>query len=181
MSRSRAVDVIAYTKASERMHALDQFKKSDAGVLLAPSMDRGIDLPGELCEVIIVVKMPFMATNDKQVQRRMYSKGGQIWYATQTLKSLVQMTGRGMRSEDDLCECFILDGQFLTNVWRNSRRLLPNWWVESIDFGGGWYLTPTTNVSKPVTESLLLSHPTVTLQNPHDGKIDLHFRALPVT
>lgn len=108
-------EVIACLKAGDRGDTIDQLKKSEGGVLLGPGFDRGIDLPGEDCELIIIPKIPYASTNDKQVQKRMYSgSAGQIWYATQTLKSLVQMTGRGMRSEDDLCECVSPETRILT-------------------------------------------------------------------
>lgn len=42
------------------------------------------------------------------------------------------MTGRGMRSDDDFCESYILDTQFHNNIWRRYRGLLPSWWKEAV-------------------------------------------------
>ena len=50
----------------------------------------------------------------------------------QTVRSLVQMTGRAMRHEDDTCEIYIIDAQFMENVWKKSKHLLPEWWKEAI-------------------------------------------------
>ena len=49
----------------------------------------------------------------------------------ETVRSLVQMTGRGMRHEDDWCISYILDRQFTSNVWK-KRHLIPDWWQTSL-------------------------------------------------
>ena len=129
--------VLMYTKASERESMLAKFKRTPGSVLLASSMDRGVDLPEDDCRVVIVTKMPFMSLKDKQVSKRMYTSGGQLWYQVQTIRSLVQMTGRHVRSEKDVGYTYILDRQFVSNVWKHGERLLPDWWKESIDWTGG--------------------------------------------
>lgn len=42
------------------------------------------------------------------------------------------MTGRGMRSIDDSCDSYILDRQFISNIWKKNQSLLPNWWKEAV-------------------------------------------------
>ena len=128
--------ILKYTKASEREEALNRFKSSHAAVLLASSMDRGVDLPHDDCRVVIVTKMPYLSLGDKQVSKRMHSPNGQFWYQVQTIRSLVQMTGRHVRSADDVGVTYILDQQFVTNVHRHGRHLLPTWWAESLDWTG---------------------------------------------
>lgn len=123
---------LMYHTADEREHVLDQFRRSMGAVLLAPSMDRGVDLPYDSCRVIVVTKIPFPNMGDKQVSKRMYTPGGKSWYSVQTIRSLVQMTGRGMRFEDDQCTTFILDGQFGSNLWPSSYRVIPRWWKEAV-------------------------------------------------
>lgn len=120
-----------YSRASDRDGALDAFKV-EGGVLLAPSMDRGVDLPGDLCRTQLIAKMPYLYLGDRQVQERMKRVGGQTWYQVQTARSLVQATGRGVRNADDWCDTWILDGQF-SAFWRGGgRRLLPEWWRDAI-------------------------------------------------
>lgn len=125
-----------YQNAAERSLVLEQFRRTPGGVLLAPSLDRGIDLPGDDCRVVVVAKVPFPDLGDKQIAARLYSKGGNHWYRVQTVRTLCQMTGRGMRSEDDQCDIYILDKQFVSNVWAKSRRLLPDWWREALVWSG---------------------------------------------
>jgi Rad3-related DNA helicase len=130
--------IITYRSAGEKQKAIDRYLYGDATVLLAPSLDRGIDLPDDNCRVIIVCKVPFPNLGDKQIQTRTYStKGGQNWYSVRTIRSLVQMTGRGMRHEDDMCESYILDSQFIKMVWQKNKHLLPQWWKDALVWDRG--------------------------------------------
>ena len=45
------------------------------------------------------------------------------WYGNQMLKTLVQACGRGVRSEDDYCETYILDGSIFDAINRNKKKL----------------------------------------------------------
>ncbi len=121
-----------YRDASQRSMAVENFRSSRNGILLAPSLERGIDLPQDACRVVIVTKIPFPFLGDKQIAARLYSKGGQSWYNTETIRSLIQMTGRGVRSADDFCASYILDKQFTANLWKKSRHLIPKWWQDAI-------------------------------------------------
>lgn len=125
--------VITYASGRERDMALMRYSRSRAGVLLAPSMDRGVDLKDDLCRVVVVAKVPFPNLGDRQVSSRLRGPGGQAWYNVQTVRTLVQMTGRGVRSESDWCRTYILDSQFLSNTWKKCKGLLPGWWREAVE------------------------------------------------
>lgn len=135
-----------YTGADERTGALDKFRASgrsgDRGsnrndnkgyVLIAPSLDRGVDLPDEQCRVQLICKVPYPYLGDRQVSARLHSQGGQVWYNVQTVRSIVQMSGRGVRHKDDWCKTYILDSQFL-DLWNKARGLFPKWYVEAIEW-----------------------------------------------
>ncbi len=111
---------ITYRSAKDREKALEDFRKSPNGILIAPSFERGIDLSDDQCRVVVVAKVPFPYLGDKQINKRLYSRGGQGWYSMQTIRSLVQMTGRAMRHEDDHCEIYIIDRQFMQSVWKRQ-------------------------------------------------------------
>jgi len=129
--------LVTYHSTSEKQRAIDTYLSKPGGVFLAPSLDRGIDLPNDDCRVIVVCKIPFPNLGDKQVSARLYSKGGRQWYAVGTIRSLVQMTGRGMRSTDDYCESYLLDKNFLDLVWHRHRNLLPKWWTDALVWNKG--------------------------------------------
>jgi ATP-dependent DNA helicase DinG len=125
--------LVTYSTSAEKQRAIDRYLYTETSVLLAPSLDRGIDLPQDDCRVIVVCKIPFPNLGDKQVSAKLHSSGGRLWYTVKTVRSLVQMTGRGMRSEDDFCSSYILDASFITNIWRRNRHLLPIWWKEAVN------------------------------------------------
>lgn len=128
--------ILTYSQANERERVLDEYITTHAAVLLASSLDRGVDLPDDDTRVIVIAKCPFPYLGDKQVQQRFYGTGarGRSWYATQTVRKMVQMTGRGMRHADDWCVSYILDKQFGSNVWKNSRHLVPEWWKAALEW-----------------------------------------------
>lgn len=126
--------ILTYINSAGREAALAEYKQSARGVLVAPSMDRGIDLPGDLCRVQIIVKVPFPNLGDKQVSARMHSQGGQQWYAIQTVRTIMQMCGRGVRSDTDHAITYILDSQFRSNIWTKSQGLFPRWWRDGVRF-----------------------------------------------
>jgi len=124
--------VFTYQNSKQREQALSDWLESENGIMLAPSFERGVDLKDDLCRVIVVAKVPFPSLGDKQVNGRLYTKGGQGWYSMLTVRSIVQMTGRGMRSKDDWCETYILDRQFVKNIMNKNRNLLPKWWSDAL-------------------------------------------------
>jgi ATP-dependent DNA helicase DinG len=120
---------------SNRQEVLDMFKESDQPlVLCSPSLERGVSLEQDLCRGIIVAKAPFGYLGDPIISARVYgSPLGKVWYDATMLNTVLQSTGRGMRSEDDSCETWILDEQF-KRVFLKSPLLLPEWWKEAVEF-----------------------------------------------
>ena len=117
----------------EKEHILAEFKKSkEPLVLVSPVMDRGIDLPYDLCRFVICVKVPYPDLSDKQTNNRLYgSRYGKTWYRGEAARSIVQMSMRGMRAVDDECSTWILDSQF-ANLYSKSHELFPDWWREAL-------------------------------------------------
>ena len=81
-----------------------------------------------------MAKVPFPYLGDPQVSKRMHMPGGKQWYAVQTVRTIVQMTGRGVRSKDDWCATYVLDSQFGSNIYKRHKRLFPEWWREAVEF-----------------------------------------------
>jgi ATP-dependent DNA helicase DinG len=129
--------IVTYSQAIDRQRAIDLYLASPSSILVASSLDRGIDLPADDCRAIVVCKVPYPNLGDKQVSARLHSQGGQTWYNVKTVRSIVQMTGRGMRSEDDSCESYILDKSFITRIWKRNQNLLPQWWKDALVWDRG--------------------------------------------
>lgn len=124
--------LVTYTDGRDRERVLSEYKRTPGCVMLAPSMARGIDLPGDLCRVQVIAKTPFLSLADAQVSRRTHLPGGDVWYSVQAIRDIVQMTGRAVRSKDDWAITYIFDGQFASNLWRRNKMLFPDWWRESV-------------------------------------------------
>lgn len=125
------IPVHTYLSSDGRDEAVDRFTR-DGGVLIASSLERGVDLVGDLCRVVIVAKVPFPNMGDRRTSARMRLQGGRSWYATQTARSIVQMTGRGVRSHEDWATTYVFDTQF-SKFWRQWKQLLPKWWRDAVE------------------------------------------------
>lgn len=126
--------MITYSNAQDRAKVLNEFKTSRNGtIMVASSMERGIDLMGDLCNVVILGKIPFGNLGDKQIAARLYSdkKHGRLWYVVNTIRSIVQASGRAFRSADDQCDIWIIDEQF-SRLYTENKGLFPAWWKEAL-------------------------------------------------
>lgn len=128
--------LMTYDTAKDRDKVIERYRRTEGAVLIAPSLERGVDFKGDDCRVVAVCKIPFPNISDRQISARLHSRGGQMWYSVATVRSLVQMTGRATRSAEDHSVNYILDEQFVSNVWKKSKHLLPSWWREAVDMSG---------------------------------------------
>lgn len=98
--------------SKNRIEQLEEFKKSeDPVVLISPSMNEGVDLPGDLCRFQIIYKLPYPDLADKQIRLR--ANADEDWYNYKTALSLIQTYGRGMRFDDDYCMTYLIDSRIL--------------------------------------------------------------------
>lgn len=132
--RDGAIDrpVYTYRESGSRDLTLAKFRRDERSVLVAASMDRGVDLADDDCRVVVVAKIPFPNLGDAQISKRMRMPGGQQWYAVQAVRKLVQMTGRAVRSSEDWCVTYVLDKQMTSNILNKHKGLLPKWWTEAL-------------------------------------------------
>ncbi|MBQ6813750.1 MAG: DEAD/DEAH box helicase family protein [Methanobrevibacter sp.] len=108
----------------DREKVLKEFEYSgEPLVLVSPSMDEGVDLPGDKCSFQIIFKVPYLPfETDKQIKKR--KSFDQDWYFYRTVLKLIQTYGRGMRFEEDKCETYILDNR-LKSLVRYNKDLFP--------------------------------------------------------
>ena len=132
--------ISTFTASRDRQAAIDRFLTMPGGVLMGPAMERGLDLPDDACRAVVICRVAYPFKGDPRVAARSL-EGGTWWMlqAIETIATLVQMTGRGMRHMDDFCVAYILDSQFkkiqqhglYANRW-------PTWWKESLVDFTGW-------------------------------------------
>eukprot|EP00697_Spironema_sp_BW2_P011001 gnl/Spiro4/26564_TR13229_c0_g2_i1.p1 gnl/Spiro4/26564_TR13229_c0_g2~~gnl/Spiro4/26564_TR13229_c0_g2_i1.p1 ORF type:complete len:533 (+),score=-104.66 gnl/Spiro4/26564_TR13229_c0_g2_i1:2377-3975(+) len=119
--------VFTYESASGRARAIREFKSKPGAVLLAPGLERGVDLPDDLCRAQVILKVPYLSLGDKQVTERLYNTpDGKVWYNQHVASTIIQMVGRGVRSKEDYCVCYVLDKGFV-EWYKGWGHLLPKW------------------------------------------------------
>ena len=101
---------------------LDKHFSSDKPTIMAsPSMSHGVDLKDDLARFQIIIKAPYLPTNDKRVERMMKSDFN--WYTNKMLSSLIQACGRGVRSNKDHCVTYILDAAIVENILKYKHKI----------------------------------------------------------
>jgi Rad3-related DNA helicase len=112
-----------------RNAVLERFKRSSPPAILAsPSFDKAIDLPGAECELIIIAKVPFPYLGSKVMKKRSKNRR---YYTHETLMTIIQMAGRGVRSEIDVCPTIVLDAAG-PRFFKQARRMIPKGIQEAI-------------------------------------------------
>lgn len=96
-------------------------KSDEPTVIVSPSMTFGVDLKDSLARFQIIVKSAFLPLGDIRV-KRLFDED-KIWYTNKMLINLVQSCGRGIRSKDDYCVTYILDGAAGEVVLANKHKL----------------------------------------------------------
>jgi len=132
----RNADRLIMHTREDREEKLREFKASgDGKVLISVAMAEGIDLPDDAARWAVVTKVPFPYLGDPVVKARMAAPGGQLWYSTQTARTLQQMVGRHVRGPNDWGKTFILDASF-EGFYRRNRDLFLPWFREGLLAGG---------------------------------------------
>ena len=98
-------------------------------VLISPSMTEGVDLKGDLSRFQIICKVPYPYLGDKLVRKKMNK--WKWWYPLQTAKTIVQATGRSVRSNNDTAVTYILDSDF-EMFYNRNRSMFPTGFKESL-------------------------------------------------
>lgn len=121
--RSRHRDILMTHTSKDSRRTIERFRTSAApSILVSPSVEEGFDFPGELCRYQIVLKVPFIDGRSPLAKAR--KKSDKDYPSYVAALALVQMVGRGMRSDDDYCETFILDDHW---SWFRNKVKFPEW------------------------------------------------------
>lgn len=102
---------LLYNNAKEKTRLLTIHQMSKDTILIGPTLVEGIDLPGEQCRFIIILKVPYPVIVNEYVKRKIQLFP--LWYNSVTSNTIIQGIGRGNRFKDDYCVTYILDACFL--------------------------------------------------------------------
>jgi Rad3-related DNA helicase len=128
-----ASNLLYPTKADDREAAVNElikYAESDvAKILISPSVTEGYDFAGPIARWQIIPKAPYANLKDKQVEARM--NADKEWYSMQTVMTVIQACGRGVRNDQDYCKTYILD-QDLCNLYHRNNEMFPEWFQEAV-------------------------------------------------
>jgi Rad3-related DNA helicase len=96
-------------------------------VIVSPSMTFGVDLRDDLARFQIIVKGAFLPLSDVRI-KRLFDED-KVWYTNKMLINLVQACGRGIRSKEDYCVTYILDGTLFDIIIQNKDKL-PKYFID---------------------------------------------------
>ena len=115
--------LLMYNNTSEKKQAINNFESFHGKILIGPSLLEGLNFADDLCRFIIVMKVPYASLADRLVKSKMQVYPN--WYINDVINKMVQGLGRGVRSKDDWCESYILDGCWNDIMTRSSQFLTP--------------------------------------------------------
>lgn len=109
---------VGHTPAEAHRNAWD-------AVEVSPSCTEGVDLKDDLCRWQVLTAVPYPPAGSGFYQR-LLSKGGWLTYNTHTLRQIMQMLGRPVRSKTDHAVSYMADTRFngfIQKMWKN----IPQW------------------------------------------------------
>jgi Rad3-related DNA helicase len=104
-------------RSGETRKAAETFKRSSPpSVLVSPAFVEGADFPDDQLRVIVICKVPFATSTDPLFKAR--CKRDEMYRFEMAAMKIVQMAYRGMRSERDWLEVFVVDDHFSYMRWK---------------------------------------------------------------
>ena len=110
--------MLMYNGSREKVSTVKIHQMSSDTILVGPTLNTGVDLPGDDCRFIIILKVPYPTLMDKLVNER--NKLYPLWYNSHTSNEMIQGIGRGVRYNGDWCVTYILDASF-DQLYRSTK------------------------------------------------------------
>ena len=102
--------MLVYNGSREKTTMVAIHKMSEDTILVGPTLNEGVDLPGDECRFIIILKVPYPSLGDRYVKEKI--KFFPLWYNSSTSNEIIQGIGRGIRFDGDWCVTYIFDACF---------------------------------------------------------------------
>jgi len=105
------------------------FDTEDPTVVVSPSVSTGVSFDNDRSRFQIIAKIPYpsLASQKNKMRQKMMPE----WYSWRTIASLIQMTGRSVRSASDYADTIIIDSCF-SDIMKYSSHLLPQYIQDAI-------------------------------------------------
>lgn len=102
--------MLLYNGSRDKNTMIKLHQDSSNTILVGPTLNEGIDLPGDQCRFIIILKVPYPSLGDRYVKEKI--KLYPLWYNSKTSNDIIQGIGRGIRYDGDWCVTYIFDACF---------------------------------------------------------------------
>lgn len=124
---SRFSSRLLFPRSAEERDAafLKHSTSSEPTVMISPSMTEGYDFADDLARWQVIAKVPYPNLGDAWVAAKKNSD--EDWYAQSAVSTIVQATGRIVRSDHDKGITYIVDEDF-RHLWNRHKDKFPNWW-----------------------------------------------------
>ena len=114
--------MLVYNGSREKTSMVTIHKISSDTILVGPTLNEGVDLPGDECRFIIILKVPYPSLGDRYVKEKI--KFFPLWYNSSTSNEIIQGIGRGIRFDGDWCVTYIFDACFW-NLYLSTQEQYP--------------------------------------------------------
>jgi ATP-dependent DNA helicase DinG len=121
--------ILIYNGTEEKREVLNILKVNKNKVLMGPSLTEGLDLRDDWSRFQIFAKVPYLSLSDRFVATKL--KINPDWYREKAVISILQGTGRSVRSETDWAITYILDGA-LADLIHNNRKSFPTEFMQRL-------------------------------------------------
>lgn len=122
--------MVSNRNARELAATIAEFRSRPRAILVSPSVVAGVDFPFESCLWQIICKIPFPDPRAPVNLER--AKLDRDYALFVTAQEIVQASGRAVRSEDDYCETFIVDGTWQAWYYPKAYSYFPAWWRSAV-------------------------------------------------
>ena len=112
---------------------IKDWNKSGKKILISPAVKEGVDLKDDLCRFQILLKVPYPSLEDARVKYLLMEEKQWTWYFDETVKDILQMYGRAVRSPTDHAKFYIVDGSF-NDIYKKVK--FPEYFTNAINIEG---------------------------------------------
>lgn len=124
--------IFSHTDADSRSKCYEDNRcHSGPSIVVSPSMTEGFDFVDDYARWQIIAKVPYPYLGDEYVRVKKDTISG--WYENETVKTIVQASGRIVRSETDYGITYILDSDFSV-LYSRFRNIFPKWYKDAVIF-----------------------------------------------
>jgi len=114
-----------------REKSLRDWVDSDKQIFMSVAMDEGIDLDGDKCRWQVLLKALYPYMGDERVSYRVNELNDWNWYYSKAAIQIQQAYGRGVRSEEDWCNFYVLDDS-AANMLDSRDYLFEDWFLDAV-------------------------------------------------